>query len=114
MKQDKDENVIAPHSNAVRPHLQDHHQFARVHYSVANLGIDSGQYHDYFDSVHVDKTWFFLTEEQLNLYIVPGETVPVRSVGHKSHILKVMFLAAIARPRYNDTGECTFDGKIGI
>jgi hypothetical protein len=30
MKQDKDDNVIAPHSLAVRPHLQDHHQFARV------------------------------------------------------------------------------------
>jgi hypothetical protein len=25
-----------------------------------------------------------------------------------------MCLAAIARPQYNDTGECTFDGKIGI
>jgi hypothetical protein len=98
MKQDKEHNVIAPHSSAIRPHLQDHHQFARVLYSVANHDIDSGQYHDYFDSVHVDKKWFFLTEGQLNLYIVPGETVHVRLVGHKSHILKLMFLAAIARP----------------
>jgi hypothetical protein len=56
IKQDKDDNVIAPHSSAVRPHLQDHHQFARVLYSVSNLDIDSGQYHDYFDSVHVDET----------------------------------------------------------
>jgi hypothetical protein len=51
----EDDNVIAPHSNAVMPHLQDHHQFARNLYSVANLDIDSGQYPDYFDSVHVDK-----------------------------------------------------------
>jgi hypothetical protein len=27
---DEDDNVIAPHTNAVRPYLQDHHQFARV------------------------------------------------------------------------------------
>jgi hypothetical protein len=59
MKQDRDKNVIAPHSSAVRPHLQDHQQFARVLCSVANLDIDSGQYHDYFDSVHVDKNGFF-------------------------------------------------------
>jgi hypothetical protein len=25
MKEDKDDNVIAPHSNTVRPYLQDHH-----------------------------------------------------------------------------------------
>jgi hypothetical protein len=102
MKQDKDNNAIAPHSNAVRSHLQDHHQFARVLYSVANLDIESGEYHDYFDSVHVDEKWVFLTEQQLNLYIVPGKPVPERSVGRKRHIFKVMFLAAVARPRYND------------
>ena len=47
------------------------------------------------------------------MYLVPGETPPTRTVGHKSHILKVMFLVAVARPRYNDDDECTFDGKIG-
>ena len=36
----EDDKVIAPHSNAIRPHLQDHHQFARALYSVANLDID--------------------------------------------------------------------------
>jgi hypothetical protein len=96
------------------PHLQDHHQSARVIYSVANLDIVSGQYHDYFALVHVDEKWFFLTEAQLSLYLVPGELVPERLVRHKSHILKVMFLAAIARPGYNDTDVCTLDGKIGI
>jgi hypothetical protein len=25
-----------------------------------------------------------------------------------------MFLAAVARPRYDPEGECTFDGKIGM
>jgi hypothetical protein len=115
MKQDKHDNVLlVAHSNAIRPHLQEHRQFVRVLYSIANLNIEIGDYHDYFDSVHVDRKWFFLTEQQLNLYIVPGEPVPEKSVGHKSQILKVMFLAAIARPCYNDTGDCTFDGKIGI
>jgi hypothetical protein len=29
-------------------------------------------------------------------------------------MIKVMFLAAVARPRYDPEGECTFDGKIGM
>jgi hypothetical protein len=28
-------------------------------------------------------------------------------------MIKVMFLATIACPRYDPEGECTFDGKIG-
>jgi hypothetical protein len=27
---------------------------------------------------------------------------------------KIMFLAAIARPRYDAEGNCTFDGKLGV
>jgi hypothetical protein len=56
----------------------------------------------------------FLTEAQLNLDLVLVEAKPTRSTGHKSHILKVMFLAAVARPRFSAEGECTFNGKIGI
>ena len=28
--------------------------------------------------------------------------------------MKVMFLAAVVRPRYDENGECIFDGKIGM
>jgi hypothetical protein len=111
MKQDKNDNVIVPYSNALTPHLHGHHQLARVIYSVANLDIESEQYRHFFYSVHVDEKHFFLTKELLNLYLVPGETVPERSIRHKGHILKVVFLA---RPQYNAAGECTFDGKIGM
>jgi hypothetical protein len=114
MKNDKGDNAIKPHSNAVRPHLEGHHEFSRALYAVANIDIATGDFHGYFDSVHVDEKWFFLTEAQLHLYLVPGKPVPERSIGHKSHILKVMFLATVGRPRYNKTGECTFDGKVGL
>jgi hypothetical protein len=62
----------------------------------------------------VDEKCFFLTKEQLNFYLVSVETGPERSIKHKGCILKVLFLAVIARPRYNSAGECTFDGKIGM
>jgi DNA-binding Xre family transcriptional regulator len=59
MKQDKEDSVILSHSNALKPHLEDHHKFARVLYSISNLDLDTEEYADYFDSVHVDEKWFF-------------------------------------------------------
>jgi hypothetical protein len=114
MKEDPLDSVIVPHSNAIKPHLHDYHQLARVLYAVENLDLEDLRYRASFNSVHIDEKWFFLTEAQLNLYLVPGEAPPTRSTRHKSHILKVMFLAAVARPRFNTEGQCTFDGKIGI
>jgi hypothetical protein len=114
MKQDPLDNVIIPHSNAIKPRLHDYHQLVRVLYVVDNLDLGDLHYNAYFDLVHVDKKCFFLTEKQLHLYLVPGKAEPYRTTRHKSHILKVMFLAAVARPRYNAEGECSFDGKIGI
>jgi hypothetical protein len=65
-------------------------------------------------SVHVDEKWFFISEEVLGLYIAPGEVVPTRRVQSKEHTIKVMFLAAVARPCYDPEGKCTFDGKFGM
>jgi hypothetical protein len=58
----------------------------------------------------------FLTQVDQGLYLTEEEEGdgPERSTQHKGHILKVMFLTAVARPRFNDRGECTFDGKIGL
>jgi hypothetical protein len=65
------------------------------------------------DEVHVDEKWFFLTEIDQGLYLTEAkENAPERSTRHKGHILKVMFLTAVARPQFDDTGDCIFDGKI--
>jgi hypothetical protein len=49
------------------------------------------------------------------IYLVEGEEAPQSKTRHKGHIIKVMFLAAVARPHFDDvTGESLFDGKIGI
>ena len=72
-------------------------------------------YNNFYQAVHVDEKWFFISEKELRLYIAPGENVPNRVCQNKDHILKVMFLCAVARPRYDqNNGECYFDGKLGI
>ena len=52
--------------------------------------------------------------KSLKLYLTEGKIPPAQRIRHKDHIDKVMFLSAVARPRYDKNGICTFDGKIGI
>jgi hypothetical protein len=109
-----DNPVIIPHTNVLKPLLTPEHQFQRVCYAVMNFNVEDNTYSGFFQTVHVDEKWFFLTEEQLRCYMAPGEEAPIRVCQNKNHIMKVMFLAAIARPRYDNNGVCTFDGKIGM
>jgi hypothetical protein len=116
MKSDHDDPVIMPCGSTLRPLLTPEHMHARVFYAVSKFNPDDNiNYDGFFQSVHVDEKWFFLTEKQLRLYIATDELAPARFIQNKDHITKVMFLCAIARPRYDqETGECLFDGKIGM
>ena len=69
------------------------------------------------DEFHVDEKWFYISEVTGRVYLSRREAEedqPHRTCRHKSHILKVMFLAAVACPRFDANGNCTFDGKIGV
>nr|XP_051221151.1 uncharacterized protein LOC127339328 [Lolium perenne] len=66
--------------------------------------------------VHIDEKWFDLTQKNNVYYLVPGEPTPYRTVHNKNSIGKVMFLTAVAQPRFaivDGVKVCTFDGKIG-
>ena len=115
MKTDRDDPVIMPCGSWLKPLLTPEHKNQRVFYAVSKYNPDDNTFHSFYNSVHVDEKWFFLTEAQLRLYIATDEDAPIRFIQNKDHITKVMFLCAIARPRYDkDTGECLFDGKIGM
>jgi hypothetical protein len=97
MKDELDDCVIIPHSNATKPTLNDHHKFERFLYAIDIMNLVTEKYHANYDcSVHVDEKWSFLMEAELSMYIVPGDAPPIKSTQHKSHILKVIFLATIA------------------
>ena len=64
--------------------------------------------------VHIDEKWFYLTEEKGRYYLEKDEIEPHRQIKSKIFITKVMFLAAVARPRYDTHNNEWFDGKIGI
>jgi hypothetical protein len=111
---EEDDPIIRPHSSAIKPLLSEMHELARMMFACSRLDCTSGLFDDCLHEVHVDEKWFFLTEAQMRFWLSPDEPKPHRSTHHKSHIIKVMFLAAVARPRFNAAGECTFDGKIGM
>lgn len=49
--------------------------------------------------IHVDEKWFFVQELKQKVRYLPCEERPKeKTVIHKSHIEKIMFLAAIGRP----------------
>ena len=64
--------------------------------------------------VMVDEKWFYKFRQGQEYYLCEDEQLPVAKVQHKSHIQKVIFLAAVARPRYDTMRNRNFSGKIGI
>ena len=66
------------------------------------------------DLIHVDKKWFYLTKDGQRFIIAADEEEPYRHVQHKSFLTKIMFLCAVARPRYDTNKNAWFDRKIGI
>ena len=66
-------------------------------------------------TVHMDKKCFFAQVDGGKVYLTPKELAPLDQVQHKSHITKVMFLAAVAWPRkVGGYHKVWWDGKIGL
>ena len=109
---------LVPHTSSLLPLLTDEHKIARVEYALSKLDLTRGVFSSFLQDVHIDEKWFEVTPKSTRIYLTSDEKennqVPVRKVIHKSHVQKVMFLTATARSRFNEDGECIFDGKIGI
>jgi hypothetical protein len=64
--------------------------------------------------VHIDEKWFYVTKKSANYYLLENEDEPYRTCKNKNFIGKVMFLVAVARPRFDDGDKEIFSGKIGV
>lgn len=101
-------------SNSIKPALTNENKLQRLQFALKNLVPGSNDFQPMFDVVHVDEKWFYMTKIKKNLYLLPEEEGPVRSCKSKRFITKVMFLAAVARPRWDSHRKTNFDGKIGL
>ncbi|XP_074266732.1 uncharacterized protein LOC141590013 [Silene latifolia] len=109
---------IKSHSNAIKPGLNEKNKLARLLFSLAHLDYHEITkrvvFKDQSNIIHMDEKWFSKTKVSTRFYLSKGETEPHRCVQSKSFIEKVMFMCAVARPKYGSNGDVIFDGKIGI
>ncbi|KAH7857582.1 hypothetical protein Vadar_014262 [Vaccinium darrowii] len=112
------DGVLRPHTNALKPLLSEEGKRARLRFCISMLEPSSLQsqptFKNMYNYVHIDEKWFFMTKESERYYLLPNENEPLRTCKSKRFITKVMFLAAVARPRFDATRNQEFSGKIGI
>ncbi|KAH9153421.1 hypothetical protein AeRB84_004326, partial [Aphanomyces euteiches] len=90
-------------------------KLAPVKWALDHVRNRGGLYiDDMMDVVHIDEKWFFMTKLKTNYYLAPDEEPPHRTERSKQHITKVMFMVAVARPRWDEATQTWFDGKIGV
>lgn len=114
-----DDGRLLTHSNSIKPYLTEKNEVKRLQHCLDMLGTETlllePTFRSFEDFIHVDEKWFNLSETVLHTILAPGEKPPHRSCKSKRFIPKLMFLSAIARPRFDEeTNEIIFDGKIGI
>ena len=104
------------HTSSLKPTMTPKNMIQRLKFCVSmvdsySLTESRHSFRLMDDIVHLDEKWFYLTRENNTYYLLPGEPPPLRSVTNKNSIVKVMFLTAVAKPRYGEDGIVTFDGK---
>jgi hypothetical protein len=109
--------LLARSTSTVKPSLTDENIQRRNDYCRGMVEAD-GCFNDVMADVHVDEKWFFVMRVKDKYYLLPDEVdneeLLHRHCSHKNHITKVMFGAAVARPRQNpETGEW-WHGKVHI
>ena len=105
---------IRRHTSSLKPILNAANKLARIDYAIANINLDRRLFATYMDVVHVDEKWFNMQEINSTFFLLEDEPEPQRNTRNKRYIGKVMFLAAVARPRWDTTRNQSFDGKLGI
>ena len=113
----KEDGTLKRHSNPIKPVLKEENKRERLQFCVSMLEKESIPHDPQFinmnNIIHIDEKWFYLTKKKENYYILANEKEPYRTCKSKNFVGKVMFLTAVARPRFDAQGNVKFDGKIG-
>lgn len=114
------EGVAVAHTSAIKPILTEEQMLTRMMYAAERLvQVPDGSYvYDMADDeMHADEKWFWVCPETRRVYLSQKEAEegrkPQPKCKSKRFMIKVMFLTVVARPRFDENGVCTFDGKIG-
>ena len=108
-------NVCRIHTSSLKPTLTEENKMSRMELAFSFVDKNNtSKFENMEDLIHIDEKWFYLTKDGQRFIIAADEEEPYRHVQHESFLTKIMFLCAVARPRYNTRRNAWFDGKIGI
>jgi len=112
------EGLLRRHSNTLKPLLREENKKERLRWCVSMLDHrtlpNEPKFIEMINIIHMDEKWFNITSKYKKYYMLPEEDDPHRVVQNKNSVGKVMLLSAVAKPIYDDEGNCIFDGKLGV
>lgn len=112
------EGVLRKHLSTLKPHMKDDNMKQRLRFCLSMLEETSIPRDPIFkfmyNIVHIDEKWFYMSKNSTNYYLLANEDDPYRTCRNKNYIQKIMFLVAVARPKFDDEDNVTFTGKIGV
>ena len=105
------EGLIKPHSNAIKPFLNDANKIARLEFAISMLDpLKPDMFQDMMDRVHIDEKWFFITITNNRYYLADGEEPPHRTCKRMkidgSNAYKVPHVGKASLLRRGDLPEC--------
>ncbi|KAI3921350.1 hypothetical protein MKW92_016849 [Papaver armeniacum] len=108
--------AIKKHTNAIKPAFTVDIKKKQLEFCLEMLepspNKDNLMMKGMYNVIHIDEKWFYMTKSSENYYLHPEEIEPHRTCQSKRYITKVMFLAAVTRPRFDEFGNEIFDGKL--
>ena len=108
-------DVCRVHTSSLKPTLTEENKMSRMELALSFIDKNNTSKFEHIeDLIHINEKWFYLTKDGQHFFIAADEEEPYRHVQHKSLLMKIMFLCAVARPRYDTNKNTWFDGKIGI
>ena len=109
------QDVCHVHMTSLKPILTEENKVSRMECALSFIDKnDTSKFKHMEDLIHIDEKWFYLTKDGQCFIIAVDKAEPYRHVQHRSFLTKIMFLCAVAGPRYDTNKNAWFDGKIGI
>lgn len=100
--------IIRPSTSTLKPTLSELHKENRLAFVRSMVQTDGFFFKDQRNTIHIDEKWFYEQRQTHKAYVAGDEETQFTNTRHKSHMEKIMFLAAIARPRKSSPRSIEF------
>ena len=108
-------DVCRVHTSSLTPTLTEENKMSRMDLALSYIDKNNtSKLENMEDLIHIDEKMFYLTKDGQRFIIAADKEEPYRHVQHKSFLTMIMFLCAVARPRYDTRRNTWFNRKIGI